>query len=524
MIILNAGWGQQHRPIERHHSQLSSANQRVTRAIIPKKLASTLCALIASLALITLNIEPTYAQSELTFERCTVTLQAFEVDAECATFKRHENPKDTSSRLIDLSVIKFASHSPEPETDAFTLIQGGPGGSSIDLAISYRLAFNDIRKKRDILVVDQRGTGRSNLLSCDTPDDQTGTFDPVLVRKLTKECADQLSKENDLRYFTTSIAVDDLEALREAAGYSQLNLYGVSYGTRVAQHYLRKYPQSTRSVVLDGVVPIGLNLAGGEIARRWEDSFTELNARCENNTDCKTKHGDLREKFLALKQRFTDQTVSVTVPHPRNAEATEYTFTEDSLFVALRLMLYSTEHSALVPLLISETFKGNYTFAATQIIQIEETFSNEFAMGMHNSVMCSEDAPFVSEPEIAKADGTLVGRMMAEAMSVTCDVWPQGHLDDDFRQPFTSDVPVLVLSGATDPITPPANGEAAANMLGNAKHIVVPAHGHGVISRGCTPKLVSNFIEDTNLDDIDASCTQRERSMPFFSTLTGPTS
>ncbi len=520
MIIFRFGVSHQCHPIEQRHNQLTSTKPRIIRSAFGK----VLYGLMAIGALVIFNTAPAYAQAALNFERCTVTLQAFEVDAECATFKRHENPSDTTSRLIGLSVVKLASYSPEPEADAFTMIQGGPGGSSIDLAVSHGVVFNEIRKKRDILVIDQRGTGRSNLLACDMPDEPVGTFDPVLARKLTKECVDKLSKNNDLRYFTTSIAVDDLEALREAAGYTQLNLYGVSYGTRVAQHYLRKYPQSTRSVVLDGVVPIGLNLAGGEIARRWEDSFTQLNARCQANSDCKAKHGDLREKYQALKQRFTDQHISISVRHPLTAESVDYTFTEDSLFVALRLMLYSTEHSALVPLLLSETDKGNYAFAATQIIQIEETLSNEFAIGMQNSVMCTEDAPFVSEREMAKADGTLVGRMMAEAMSVTCDAWPKGHLDDDFHQAFKSEVPVLVLSGETDPITPAANGDVAAKMLGNAKHIVVPSHGHGVISRGCMPKLVSNFIKDTNLDQIDASCIEREHSMPFFSTLTGPKS
>lgn len=462
------------------------------------------------------------SSTALTFTPCTITLESYEIDAQCATFQRPENPSNPDSRIIDLSVIKLPSHSPEPEPDAFTVIQGGPGGSSIDLVISFRQVFDEIRRKRDILVIDQRGTGRSNVLTCDITDNLVASFNPEVVKKQSKQCADELSQHSDLRYYTTSIAVDDLEALRIAAAYPALNIYGISYGTRVAQHYLRKYPKSVRSVVLDGVAHIGLNLAGGEIARRWEDGFRQLNQRCQLDESCNSVHGDLREKYIALKQRFANQNITTTLPHPLTAEATEYTFTEDSLFSALRLMFYSTEQSALIPLLLSEATKGNYQFVAAQIIQLEETFSDQFAIGMHNAVVCAEDVPFVKEEDIAKADDTLIGRQMSQALQASCEVWPRGYIDADFHKTFSSDVPVLVLSGETDPITPAANGEIATKMLGNAKHIVVPAHGHGVIARGCITKLVSNYIKDVSFTGIDTSCVEREQAMPIFSSPTGP--
>ncbi len=486
-------------------------------------------ALFSSVLMVALTSGPAHATNELNatvdtleFKRCTVTVEAYEMDAQCATLQRHENPNDKNSRLIDLSVIKLLSHSPEPEPDAFTIIQGGPGGSSIDMAMSYSSAFNEIRKKRDLIILDQRGTGRSNLLTCDAPPEEESGFDLALVRQQTKKCVNKLSENNDLRFYTTSIAVDDLEAMRAAAGYTQLNIYGVSYGTRVAQHYLRKYPANTRSVVLDGVTPIGLNLAGGEIARRWEDGFEQLTQRCLESDACKATHGNLRRIFIELQQRFETQSLSVTVPHPLTAQPTNYTFTEDSLLVALRLMLYSTEQRALIPILLSEAQHGNYAFVAAQIIQAKEIFTGQFATGMHNSVVCAEDAPFVTEEDVAQADGTLIGRKMSQAMKVTCDHWPKGPVDEDFFTPFESEVPVLVLSGATDPVTPPENGDMAANMLGNTKHVVVPAHGHGVAARGCASTLVSNFVHNTSLTDIDARCVERERAMPFFSTLTGP--
>ncbi len=464
--------------------------------------------------------------SPLSFERCTVSAEAYEVDAECATFRRHENPQDPNSRLIDLSVVKFPSHSPEPEPDAFTLIQGGPGGSSIDFAIAYGRVLEDIRRKRDILVVDQRGTGRSNLLSCGVPDDDAAQYDLERATAFTKECAEKLSRGNDLRFYTTSVAVEDLEALRIAAGYPQLNIYGVSYGTRVAQHYLRKFPDSARSVILDGVVQVGLNLAGGEIARRWDQSFDKLNKRCQQTPACQQAHGDLRASYEQLQARFSEEPVTVTVPHPYTAKPTEYTFNEFSLFSAARLMAYSDEQLALMPLLLSETKAGHYNFVASQIIQMEENFSAQFATGMHNSVMCAEDAPFVTDNDIKPAEGTLIGPMMSEILRASCTVWPRGQIDDGFHTAFKSDKPALILSGENDPITPPDNGNAAAQMLSNSKHIVVPAHGHGVIARGCVPKLVSLFIEnaddDTPFAEVDETCVSRERPLPIFTSTTGP--
>ncbi len=493
----------------------------ITKGRVCNLFAIQCTAILATISLSLMSSASAQPSATLEFKRCSVVVQSIEIDAECATFKRHENPSDTNSKLLELSVIKLPSHSSEPTPDAFTLIQGGPGGSSIDLAVTYNHVLDKIRRKRDIIVIDQRGTGRSNLLTCDI-DDLSSQLDLAYTKKLSKECAEKLSVKNDLRFYTTSIAVDDLEALRIAAGYSHFNLYGVSYGTRVVQHYLRKYPSSARSAVIDGVVQVGLNLAGAEIARRWEDSFESINKRCQNDNDCNSSHGNLRTTYNALQDRFKAEPVKVNLPHPTTGLETDYTFNENSLFIAMRLMAYSTEGSALIPLLLSEALKGNYRFAASQIIILESIFQDQFAIGMHNSVMCAEDAPFVTKQDQARAKGTIATELMSQSLLATCDAWPQGVLDDQFHQPFNSDIPTLILSGETDPITPPANGEIASNMFSNSKHIVVPAHGHGVMARGCVPNLVNLFINTASFEGVDETCTERENHMPTFNTLTGP--
>ena len=275
-------------------------------------------------------------------------------------------------------------------------------------------------------------------------------------------------------------------------------------------------------MVIDGVAHTGLNLAGGEIARRWEDSFLAMNARCQENTACAQTHGDLVEAYKTLQQRFETSSISVTIAHPTTGVTTEHTFNEYSLFSALRLMTYGTEQISLVPLLLSEAVKENYTFLASQSLIIESTFADQFATGMHNSVVCTEDAPFVTATDIDRAKGTLAGELMSKVLLSTCEVWPKGHMDEGFLTPFSSENPVLVLSGETDPVTPPANGDIATKMLGNAKHIIVPGHGHGVFARGCVPNLMSIFINNASFEGVDDSCTKREQASPFFNTLTGP--
>lgn len=457
------------------------------------------------------------------FERCQIQLNAKQIDAECAILTRPENPAKQNGKTIELFVAKLPSTSPSPAEDAFTLIQGGPGGSSIDLAINYNSFLNIIRAKHDVIIIDQRGTGRSNKLNCDfNPDDNSSnTFDPKVTAKLTQECVEKL-KQHDLSTYTTSVAVQDLEALRHSAGYEQLSIYGVSYGTRVAQHYLRRFPQQTRAIIIDGVVDVGLNLAGAEIARRSQDSFDQMVSRCNNTPSCADDLGDIAKQFNELRERLKAQAIKVTIPHPHTGKNQEVTLTDSDLLVSARLMPYNTEGMSLLPLLIHNAYNGNYAPLAAQSITGTESIVDGFAMGMHNSVMCTEDAPFASPDAAQQAQGTYFGSLMIDNMRITCQHWPKGIIDDDFLEPFTSDVPVLILSGETDPITPPANGERAAKMFSNSRHLIVPAHGHGVVARGCVPFLIKDFLEDANLDHIKAECIERENAMPFFVDPTGP--
>lgn len=394
--------------------------------------------------------------------------------------------------------------------------------SSIDLYLSMRGVFSGILAKRDILVIDQRGTGRSNMLTC--PQDEAlinAEFSPELTQQIANTCLDQL--ESDPRFYTTSLAVQDLEAVREASGYAQLSIYGVSYGTRVAQHYLRRFPSATRAIILDGVADIELNLAGSEIAARSQQAFDAMVARCESSEACQAQYGDLEAIFNSLRKQLKEQPMTVSLAHPSSGKMQQQVLNEQHLLGLVRLMPYSTESLALLPFFLSEANKGNFVPLAAQAILTEEQFNTDYAYAMNNAVVCAEDVPFLSTDDLQGDEATYFGESVSEGMLAMCEVWPQGLMDADFREPFESAVPVLLLSGETDPITPPENAERALKMFSNGLHIVAPAHGHGVIARGCIPQLVTTFINDASTKNLDVECVSRERAFPFFLSPTGPT-
>ena len=457
----------------------------------------------------------------LEFKHCQIQQQATKIDAECATLIRPEDLAKPEARQIELSVARLAATTPNPTSDAFTIIQGGPGGSSIDLAISLSQVIEMIRRDRDVLLVDQRGTGRSKQLSCDTPDN-ISELDPKVIAELTTACASQLSNSSDLKHYTTSVAVQDLDAVRAAAGYSQLSIYGVSYGTRVAQHYLRRFPEQTRLLIIDGVVDVGLNLAGSEIALRSQAAFDNVVARCAASTACTEEFGDIKSKFESVHRRLKEAPVTIQTRHPQTGKATEVSIGDNELLISVRLMPYATETVSLLPLLIQQAYVGDYGLLAAYSQIASESLQETLAIGMHNSVMCSEDEPFLDYENLTSAAHTYFGDEAADLMKTTCAIWPQGLIDDDFQEPFASDKPILVLSGETDPITPPSNGERAANMFSNSRHIIVPAHGHGVVARGCMPFLVQEFLQSGDLESLNTQCIERERATPFFTSSSGP--
>jgi len=373
--------------------------------------------------------------------------------------------------------------------------------------------------------VDQRGTGQSNALDCAFDEDELVNASVERLAAQSKRCLTGLSSRADVRYYTTSVAVQDLDRVRAALGYDLINLYGVSYGTRVAQHYLRRFPQHTRTVTLDGVVPPGLAL-GPSLALDAEKALMAVLARCGHEPACHERFGDSTQTYQALRTALQAKPVLVHLANPTTGETQSMQFSAVHLATVLRLSIYSPDQAALLPLALDRAQKsGDYVPLASQFLMMSHAYEDLLAYGMHNTVVCTEDVPFYPPSEQidrAALARTFLGTAPLDALRSLCEEWPRGPIDSDLRAPLQSDVPVLVLSGGNDPVTPPAYAEQARAGLKKSLHIVLEGLGHGQIIAPCVDDVLARFLNRGTTQGLDVSCTESAHPPPFFTTLAGP--
>jgi len=444
------------------------------------------------------------------------------IKARCGTFEQREDPSNPDSPMLELNFAVVPALSLEPEVDPFVPIAGGPGQSTIQFYAGYAHAFERVRRKRDILLLDQRGTGKSAPMQCESDEDVIeGRFSREQTIQDTLSCLESLP--HDPRFFTTSVAVQDLEALRLAMGYTQLNLYGVSYGSRVAQHFLRRYPASTRSVIIDGVVAPQIALGPG-VAIEAQNALDAVFDRCAEDEACNARYPDLKSGFAELRQSLETLPVTVHMPNPLSGKVEDIHFSAADLAGALRLLSYSPTSTALMPLLIDEAINGNFQPVAAQFRMVSESLSESLSIGMHNAVVCTEDAPYFDTSNVTRdeLEATYIGPLQLDALEAICSVWPRGVLDENFKKPVASDLPVLLLSGEADPITPPAYADLAAVELGNALHLTGKNQGHGLAGQGCMPDIIGDFVEFASVAGLESGCLERLFAMPFFLDFAGP--
>jgi pimeloyl-ACP methyl ester carboxylesterase len=431
----------------------------------------------------------------------------------CGTLKVPLDPAAPEGLKIELFVARLGGFSPEPRPDPLLLIAGGPGQSTVDFYLQLRGAFELARRDRDIILVDQRGTGRSAQgFACAAPDDLSlDTAAPEELNQVIDACVAKL--DHDPRFYTTSVAVQDLDRVRAALGLEQWNVYGVSYGTRVAQHYLRRYPMRVRSVVLDGVVPPPLAL-GPDVAREAQRALEQIFARCAADAECGARFAGLPQLLAEVLVRLDAGAADETDPPPISAL---------ELRTLIRFMSYSAATVALLPVLISEAHAGNYSPLAGQARTLLRELPESLSFPMSNSVMCAEDAPFVTETATGGLETTYLGTGIMDGIKLICGRWPIGAIDADFKTPVVSSIPALLLSGEYDPITPPAYAERVKSEgLANSLHLIGRGQGHGLVGVGCVPRLLRSFLEQPAPAELDASCLEREPPTPFFLSLLGP--
>jgi pimeloyl-ACP methyl ester carboxylesterase len=437
--------------------------------------------------------------------------------ARCGTLDVPENRDEPKGRKIGLRVAVVPALRVEALPDPLFVLAGGPGQGASDFYASISGAFGRVRRDRDIVLVDQRGTGHSNRLDCEFEDEaEIAASDPSQLTEQARECLASLA--GDPRYYTTSVAVRDLDEVRRALGYERVNLYGVSYGTRVAQHYLRRFPDRVRSVVLDGVVPVDLAL-GPDVAIQAQRALDVLFERCRDDADCNGRFANVSDSWTQLRERLTREPLRIELPDPLTAEFATNTIGVPQVSAAVRLLTYSDETASVLPLLIHRAHVEQQPQSLiAQYLMIKRSTETQIAYGMHFAVTCSEDSPRWAQEKVSEEalGQTYLGRTFMQGLTAMCSVWPKGPVDADFNAPLVSDAPVLLLSGENDPVTPASYGERAARSFRNGTHIVLRGQGHGQLANGCMPRVVNDFIRLGTTANLDSRCATRITPAPFM--------
>lgn len=456
------------------------------------------------------------------FSNCALALPGTNLtaNARCGSLDVPENPEDPEGRKISLNIAIAPATGKTTEPDPVFFFAGGPGQAASETWVMIRPTLNKIRKNRDIVMIDQRGTGSSNKLECksEVEEDLNKEIDLELVRTETAKCLAEL--DGNPRFYTTTIAMGDYNHVREAMGYEKINIMGVSYGTRSAQVYLRLFPETVRTVTLDSVVPMRLAL-GQEHALMLDRSVQAVFEGCANDEVCNSLYplqaGALNELFAQLR----DEPQQISIINPVSGKTQEMRLTADTLGVAIRFLSYASETQAMIPLLVHEALTtGNLSRLATQAILTMAGLNEMLSKGMELSVMCSEDYPFFDMS--ADYSETLMGNLLLEIVDLQCKIWPAGEVPDGFHQAVESSLPVLLMSGERDPVTPPQYASQVAETFPNSLNLVARGQAHSVMKNVCLRDITNEFIQQGTVEDLDASCVEQIQPSPFFTSLLGP--
>ena len=436
----------------------------------------------------------------------------------CGYIAVKENPNVPNGRKINIHYTVIPAVKNIYPNQAFLAIAGGPGQSAIDSAPLFNKTFARIRETRDILLIDQRGTGRSNILQC--PEDKSispllmdeGHFDAIAE---TKKCLAAI--EGDVTQYTSTNALKDFEAVRTFLGYDRLHVYGISYGTRMAQLYMREYAEVLSTVTLDGVVPMQQSvLAIGLAVDRAVDL---LISECEKQSQCQLQFPSIREDLATIEAELMLSPVKAQIFHPMTGQPTEFLLTHDKLLSVIRLALYSPTTRVLLPYAIHQAGEKNYQAVLGLYSLTMEGI--DIAMGMHASVVCSEDIHRLSTDLRAELKTSYIGRTMFSELSKVCSVWPSNKVDNTFSAPISNNIPTLLLSGELDPATPPDWATLAMADMKNAKHFIAPHAAHGVAMQSCANRLVAQLVNEGSTAELDGDCLKEDRPRGFYLNANG---
>lgn len=423
-----------------------------------------------------------------------------------------EDRDQKAGRLISLEVIVLPAKGDDPRPDPVFIFAGGPGQNVTTMLGQW--AGHWMRQDRDIVLVSQRGTGGDNRLACELPgsdDDLQGYLEPIFTEEAFRPCLEELAQRFDLTQYGTADAMDDVDDVRAALGYDKINLYGGSYGSRAELEYIRRHPESVRTAILNSVAPVAFI---NPLYHAWgaQHALDVIIEDCAADPSCVGAYGDLQASFEKVMARLDEGPVFTKVLHPRTNELTEVYLTRESFGEALRVIMYYDRSQ--VPYLIDQAAEGDFSHFAQQGIAMNRALRDSLAFGMLLCVTCAEDLDRVTDELIeTETAGTFLGDGRVRRQRAVCAFWPRSEIPGDAGEPVSRDVPVLLLSGRYDPVTPPRWGEEAASHLPRGLHVVGQgSHGQG---GRCVDAIMAEVLDRGTTEGVDVGCEDRMQPSPF---------
>jgi pimeloyl-ACP methyl ester carboxylesterase len=448
------------------------------------------------------------AQSNPALALRPCTVPGIDEALRCGTYSVFENRAARKGRTLSLRVVVAPALGAERAPDPVWVLAGGPGQGAAELASAFLAQLAALRQKRDIVLMDQRGTGESNRLDC------PGGFGLLETARLPelRACRAVLEARADLRHYTTDVAVDDMDEVRAALGYRQVNLIGGSYGTRAAQAFMRRHPSSVRSAVLRAVLPPRGNiLADG--TRSAERELERVLADCGADASCNAAFPALRAELDSLGRALAASPARVRLPAAGSAPASELEVTRGLLYQTLYALMLAAPSRQMLPLLVHRAATEGVQSIAPSMGQVRAASYGTVPIGLYLSIVCSEDVPRLAPAE-REGLRTAFGGMTAGVDSA-CAAWPRARNAPEGAAPLHTRTPLLLISGAADPATASGPAEAWARTLPNAFHIVLPATTHTPFFPGCAEALMVRFVESASVAGLDARCARELRWTRF---------
>jgi pimeloyl-ACP methyl ester carboxylesterase len=471
---------------------------------------------------------PTLTSVPARFEKADcmfpTALLGYKID--CGYLFVPEDRAQSDSHLIKLAVAILRSPSAHPAPDSVVFLGGGPGDYTLDGLVPISAVFSSVLSKRDLVIFDQRGVGYS-LPSLNCPEMENQLYQD-LTQNLSQEesqqhtlqliqaCNDRLVEEGiDLAAYTSANNAADVNDLRIALGYATWNLYGVSYGTRLALTVMRDFPEGVRSVILDSVYPPQVDM-NAEMAVNAERAINLLFDRCVADAKCNSSYPELKTVFYDTVARLDTNPTTLTLVRPKTGQEYEAMINGDRLIAFTFGLLYQTDALPYLPRLIYDLHERRSGVLDNSMNQYIDgiAFANDYSSeGMNYSVECSEEMSFTSIKAIATTSASVLPRLKVvfnqDPTIKICALWDAKKAADIENQPVVSKIPTLILEGDNDPITPPAWGQVTAKTLSNSHYFEFRWVGHMVLGAGlwgdCSKSMVDAFLIDP-ITAPDAAC------------------